>query len=343
MLYPANSVIRNSWGPVEFVIESNNQGIRGKPVEINKNPAKFRIATIGDSMTDGFFVSNENTFQNHLEERLNSIGKTQFEVLNFARGGGSIDKEFAIFNEVASQYSSDLVILLFVSNDIYEIKGKDIQALRNGSTGFSTPSWDFTLTNFALSKSKIGNMIGHLAWRAVIAPEATAARKSGISAEPKGNSVSKFEVEQNLREFAKRFSAYDGEMLKDEFSEETSALLENYRAVLIDFKNAVTRNKAKFLFAYCPSYPEIYKTIPPMKLRQYFTQISAAENIDFLDLTEFFRSQAQHSPALHLTPFDFHFNNLGNRILAESLIDAVFSEVAETVAPPSRATPSDIT
>lgn len=62
-LYPPNKTLTMTWGPIPYIVKTNNQGFRGENFSNRKDPLSLRILTIGDSVTDGFFVDNPSTWQ----------------------------------------------------------------------------------------------------------------------------------------------------------------------------------------------------------------------------------------------------------------------------------------
>jgi lysophospholipase L1-like esterase len=80
-----------------------------------------RIAMLGDSVTNGYFVGDAETYPAQLQRLLNLHGRERHYVANVARAGGSIDMELANLRDVAIPLAPRLAILTFVTNDIYEI------------------------------------------------------------------------------------------------------------------------------------------------------------------------------------------------------------------------------
>ena len=126
-LYPRSSTIVMSYGFRPYTVRTNSWGMRGAGVPFEKQDGTTRIVALGDSVTDGFFVEDSETYPFLLERLLNE-GGCRAEVLNVARGGGSIDKEYGLLKSVMP-LKPDAVVLLFVNNDIVEIRGKSRQDL----------------------------------------------------------------------------------------------------------------------------------------------------------------------------------------------------------------------
>jgi lysophospholipase L1-like esterase len=98
-------------------VRINSLGFRDRERTRAKPPGTFRIAVLGDSMTEAVQVDLEQTFTYRLEEMLRGAGR-QVEVLNFGMNGYSTTQELLLLKEV-EQYDPDLVILaVFLDNDV---------------------------------------------------------------------------------------------------------------------------------------------------------------------------------------------------------------------------------
>ena len=115
-LYPENRSLP-MLGVVNWIIKTNQWGFRGNSIEREKTPGVQRIAMVGDSITDGFYVENEDTYPVYLETFLREK-KASVEVLNAAHGGSTIDRQLAIFRDAVVPFHPDVVVLTFVTNDI---------------------------------------------------------------------------------------------------------------------------------------------------------------------------------------------------------------------------------
>jgi len=96
----------------------NSRGIRGPEYSYEKPPQEFRIIALGDSFAEGYTVEFEDLFSEVLKRRLNKDQSTPVEVINAGTGGYSTDQELLWFTTEGVKYNPDLVVLLFVWNDI---------------------------------------------------------------------------------------------------------------------------------------------------------------------------------------------------------------------------------
>jgi len=97
----------------------NSQGYLDAERSLSKPKGVFRVALIGDSVTEGAQVSLEKRFSVLLEQGLKKVSNQKFEVINFGIGGYATGDEYLLLKQEIMQYSPDLVILSFTAfNDV---------------------------------------------------------------------------------------------------------------------------------------------------------------------------------------------------------------------------------
>jgi hypothetical protein len=320
-LYPQNVTLRYTWGPVDYSVRTNSHGLRGEDFPFKKRAGDFRVVTIGDSVTDGFFVDNEDTYQYALGRKLNQGDNQHIEVLNVARGGGTIDKELAILRVVAARLNPDVVVLLFVTNDIAELRGKTAKDFEHTNTGFNARPVAVELSYQLLSHTRLFNLLGYHIWRLFVAPNSMKMRERIASTTPY-SFAGAANYDQNSEIFRKRFEGSDGLVLGDQLSPSAHQLLDLYSAGFEQFNRIVQGMNAKLLFAYCPSYTQIYESSPHREIQRLLGQLAAKHGALFADLTDFFRVSLNRAEPIHLAPADFHFNQRGNEMLANAIASA---------------------
>jgi len=114
----------------------NKQGFHDKDFTIEKPKNLIRIAMLGDSITQGIFISQDKTFSAKLEELLNQKAKERhsplkYEVMNFGVAGYNLEAEVEVLKEKSLAYKPDIVILNMYSNDNDPIPGVDIFFINN--------------------------------------------------------------------------------------------------------------------------------------------------------------------------------------------------------------------
>jgi lysophospholipase L1-like esterase len=101
-------------------VRINNLGMRGPDVSIQKPPGTFRILGVGDSVTFGYGVPEENTFLDVLQDKLNddSSGKLHYQVLNAGIPATGLDYYTHRVEEVGAELKPDLILVCMALNDI---------------------------------------------------------------------------------------------------------------------------------------------------------------------------------------------------------------------------------
>jgi hypothetical protein len=99
---------------------TNSFGFKDYEWQIEKPNNTFRIIALGDSMTEGAFLSMNDTWPKQLEKKLNELNLSyNFEVFNMA--GSSFDtgttEELEILKNIGLKYNPDMVILEYYNND----------------------------------------------------------------------------------------------------------------------------------------------------------------------------------------------------------------------------------
>lgn len=97
-------------------VRTNNHGMRGPDVKIEKPPGTRRIVGIGDSVMFGWGVEAEESFMGILAEEL-ARRSPATEVLNLATPGYNTVMEVERFKDKGLVFDPDLVLLSVVNND----------------------------------------------------------------------------------------------------------------------------------------------------------------------------------------------------------------------------------
>lgn len=113
---------------VGATMQINRWGMRDRDYEKEKSPGAYRFALLGPSDGMGSGVTNDETFEALLEERLNreQAGKkyTQYEVLNFSVAGYSPFQQLIMLEKKALVFAPDAAIFVaHVSGDIGMFSG----------------------------------------------------------------------------------------------------------------------------------------------------------------------------------------------------------------------------
>ncbi len=105
-------------------VRTNNLGFRGNDLSPEKQSSVFRILVLGDSMTFGWGVEDDDTFPARIEKYLNHLSPDKkVEVINAGFADGySPDSYYAFMRDIGLSLKPDLVLLtLFPYNDISDM------------------------------------------------------------------------------------------------------------------------------------------------------------------------------------------------------------------------------
>lgn len=98
-------------------LTSNEYGIRGPAVRLERSPEVIRIAGLGDSFLFGWGVADGETALDRLAERIAQATGRKVEPLNFSVPSYNTAVEVAVYRKLARQFDPDIVVLMFTSND----------------------------------------------------------------------------------------------------------------------------------------------------------------------------------------------------------------------------------
>jgi len=95
-------------------VDINSAGLRDREYPVARNERR-RIVFLGDSLTFGWGVEQDATFEALLEQRLNTVQPT--EVINFGHGNYNTAQQVSLFKKKGLRYQPDKVVVFFFVND----------------------------------------------------------------------------------------------------------------------------------------------------------------------------------------------------------------------------------
>lgn len=95
-------------------VRINSDGLRDREYPVERNE-KYRVIFLGDSLTLGWGVRQEETFENLIEEEINQ--RLPAEVINFGGGNYNTEQETHLFIEKGLKYRPDQAVLFYFIND----------------------------------------------------------------------------------------------------------------------------------------------------------------------------------------------------------------------------------
>jgi hypothetical protein len=101
-------------------IEVNSKGLRGAEIDYPKPAGEYRILITGDSFTFAEQVSQDETFSQRLEDRLNAEQPgLKYRVLNAGSNGWATANEAVYLTKEGVKFKPDVVIVaLYLGNDV---------------------------------------------------------------------------------------------------------------------------------------------------------------------------------------------------------------------------------
>ncbi len=119
---------------------TNSQGFRGQvEYAVEKPQGTFRVIVLGDSVTLGHGVKDNETFSAVAERKLNQ--RRPVEVINMGVSGFGTAEELIQLEEVGLRYQPDLVVLAYFPNDPYNNVVSGLFTVRRDGLERATPSF----------------------------------------------------------------------------------------------------------------------------------------------------------------------------------------------------------
>ena len=319
-LYPPNRTLRMALGVRPYTVQTNSLGFRGPEIQIPKPQGTTRIIALGDSITDGFYVDNPDTYPSRLEQALREAG-VHAEVINAARGGASIDLEYAILRQFCIQLQPDLVLLTFVTNDIDDIRGLSRQQLISRDY-YGNPLEQAAIESEALflARTALGEFIldtslklRYPAYRGV------KAHASAAESDTRYDIPGARDFDKNVEIFLeKHVHPHDGILGYDNLTPAHQETIANYLYALQHMRQYLQAQDIPLIFIYMPGYNQVHDPGASMALRDTLAAGCAQLDIPMFDLTPALQ-QGEKTETLHLAPLDYHLTPAGNRLLGQTV------------------------
>jgi hypothetical protein len=130
--------VRVEYGKPEYriMLGHNALGFRGREVSRSKAPEKVRIFALGDSMTYGLGVEDDETYSAILEKL-----DPRLEVINAGVAGYSPAEELLLLRERGLDLAPDIVTVMFIWNDLRDAYKESYTRVRleEGALRFDPP------------------------------------------------------------------------------------------------------------------------------------------------------------------------------------------------------------
>jgi lysophospholipase L1-like esterase len=149
-----------------FEVSINELGLRDRKLEKKQN-GELRILLLGDSLTFGWGIPVEATFGRKLETTLASRLGLTVRTVNAGVSGYNTVQEYAFLRTYADLIEPDIVILIYISNDI-ETQDPPFDPWLQNPIHWESPSnaihsllmksWLYRLTTFVLQYSHVSDL-----------------------------------------------------------------------------------------------------------------------------------------------------------------------------------------
>jgi lysophospholipase L1-like esterase len=162
-------------------VRTNDLGFRDRPVG-PRVPGELRILVLGDSLTFGWGVAEEDTYPRQLEALLAGMLGRPVRTINTGVGGYNSVQELGVARRHVGRLRPDLLLLLYVANDVDPVQGDFDPAAQLSLAGRSPPeviqrlvwnSWAWRLARHAWTYRGAGPeralVPGTPGWRASVA------------------------------------------------------------------------------------------------------------------------------------------------------------------------------
>lgn len=320
-LYSPNTQIDNDWGHISYQVNTNEYGLRITTNKTQKRRRDRKIALIGDSTTEGYFVSDSLSYPYQLQSMLDHAKPQTWEVLNCGKGGASIDSELAILKEIVIPLNPERLVLTFTTNDIANILELDSAQVLSFSLeehrqhlGTLESIFIWTVTHSAL-----GELAYQWYWESFM-------KQIGNKQDVEIN----LHHQENIYLFDSLYGETDGLVLKELWDVRTKKAFETYLIGLRGIQELCLENGIEMVFVYFPAYPQVYHDKSPNRIQQMLEQACIDLGIPFLDLTEKFQNAKE---PLYFAPIDFHPTAKGNELMARSVSELILQHVNEGQVP----------
>ncbi len=114
---PHNGFIDNVYYTWGHKVKNNSFGFREKEITTKKEKNIVRIMVVGDSLTWGAGIAENDRYSNQLSLLLNKNSSKQYEVLNFGVSGGDITVAVDTVQKYIKKVQPDIIIYGFCYND----------------------------------------------------------------------------------------------------------------------------------------------------------------------------------------------------------------------------------
>ena len=280
----------------EVPLTTNSLGLRGRrEYSPSRSKGIRRIYALGDSLTFGFGVRDEDTFPAQMEK-----ADASYEAMNFGVPGYGVDQIFLLLHTFGFAYQPDVVVITLYPEDFW----RATRAFNDG--GYGKPY-------FVLDSQ------GPLALRHVPVPPG---KNFSVPQFPEVIHPSALEglLEKSyLYRLARRAVTRLKKIMGREDPDSSTEWILG-RAILKEMIGEIKSQRVRPVLVIAPPARWITGTVEPV--RDSLNLFAAREGVEILDLTPLFLNAVKKSSLdEYYIPNDQHWTAKGNALVARSLLD----------------------
>jgi hypothetical protein len=281
-------------------VEINSQGLRDDPIALEKPQGMYRILGLGDSVTFGWQVGQEETYLAQLKRTLNARDSRQYEVINAGVPGYNLGNELAYLEEYGVGYQPDLIIVGFCAlND-----ADGTQAVYVGD--------------------------GNVAYVPLDSPSAST-DSEGIVAHIKGflrrkSHLYHFVTQQYgmLRDRLNKGSQPGGTTSRWPFPlEEDDELWELITGQIMEEQGVAEEHGAELLLVVFPTASQVMSENAPLTPQKSLTDLAQRIGVSVVDPLSAFK---EHEPSLVFVDEFSHPSAFGHQLVAEEIFNVLMEK-----------------
>ena len=296
-------------------IKNNSLGFHDRERVFENTQGRQRIVVLGDSYVEAHHVPTGRSFTAQLEQLLNAEDD-RYEVIPLGRGGTGQEEELRNLEEFGIPFGPDVILVLFVSNDLYDNDPELGRAYRTFSSRWSSAPREpraLLFPELAIDRwvtarlhevlARYGYLIDPSLAKKTIRPDSLAYVLS-LDEPPLREAVSKTE------------SLFDAIV--------TLAADEGSDLIFADLPRLETRER------FVHNHPAFRSADVDMdRLSRWVAAYAESRGAQFVDLKRPFRQHLYNGGAPLVWEHDGHWNEVGHRVAAE----AIFRFLREHAAP----------
>jgi lysophospholipase L1-like esterase len=272
-------------------VETNSLGFRGEEVSVNKPPSTFRVLGLGDSVTWGVGVQDEDTYLSALKQKLNGQFTTthlRFETINTGVVGYSIYQELLTLMRDGLPLCPDLVTVGYAVNDFYPTE----DPFHNVRT-FHQPTNEKIRRRFLYPEPKRVHFYFYRFARSQA-----------------GRAWRFFQRERGAQKMF--LDGLQEDWPPDSFEMRAWPVIQDHFRTM---KRATDKQGIPLLILLFPAYPQLKLGTKHPFPQNRIGEFLASEKIDFIDLFDAFQREQQEVFVDWIHP-----NPLGHRLVAEEIL-----------------------